>query len=494
VTGCPLRLSHFDLLPSWRISIGIGIRCKLLENYFGRKPVIIRPIRQAKTVRTTAFFGLRQTQLTGWLGLMAAGFLWATPALTTEEVQQDAPGGEEAPKLYLPPEPTRPYLDAIDRIEEERGPYATDLSDLYLGLGEEFLKNGEFEEARDAYHRGVMVVRVNAGPNSPEQTNLLYLIANIETILEEPKQADKILENIRFVNTQFYGEDSPELLPVYERMYEWYHTARPLDLDESKYEDYMRLIDLTDEMKTVSESALGPSHPDTLRAYRRLAEAHFQAMRFAVHEEEWIEPRIIVASDIPYQTIAGFDEMSMREHYTDGRDAFRRYIELLEADPATTSLEHAEALADLGDWSLHFEKYRSARNLYEQAYQVLAASDDYAELVDNYLGSPKPMKFVDIYRVPIEGAPLESEEQRVDVSMTVTRIGDVRYVEILNPPEDMSEDNLKEIKRELQDTPFRPSLKDGKAVTTEGFIWQHVIRAEPPSEPPEEIQAEERTS
>lgn len=441
-------------------------------------------------MRTTAYPGLRRTQLTGCLGLLAAVCLLAGPARGFEGAFQEAPAEDEAPQFVVPPDPTRPYLDAIDRMEEERGPYAEGLSDLYLGLGEEFLKNGEYKEARDAYHRGVMVVRVNSGPNSPEQTNLLYLIANIEAIMDEPKQADKILDNIRFINTQQYGEDSPELLPVYERMYEWYHTTRPLNPDESKYEDYMRIIDLTDEMKKISESALGLAHPDTVRAYRRFAEAHFQAMRFAMHEEQWIEPRIIVASDIPYQTISGFDEMSMREHYIEGRDAFRRHIELLEADPSTTPLEHAEALADLGDWSLHFEKYRTARNLYEQAYQVLADSEEYSESIDNYMGSPKPMGFADIYRVPIDGAPLESEEHRVDVSMTVTRVGDVRYVEILNPPEGMSNDNLKDIKRELQDTPFRPSLKDGKAVTTEGFIWQHVIRAEPP----EEIQPEERTS
>jgi hypothetical protein len=63
-------------------------------------------------------------------------------------------------------------------------------------------------------------------------------------------------------------------------------------------------------------------------------------------------------------------------------------------------------------------------------------------------------------------------------------------VEILNPPEDLSKDELDDIKKELQDMPFRPSLKEGKAVTTEGFIWQHVFRPEPQ----DEARPEERTS
>ncbi len=457
--------------------------------------------KQAKTVRTTAVFGLRQTQLTVRFGLMIASLFICGPVLgqvvvpgaageLDEEITVEPGQQDDGPRFIVPPEPTRPYLDAIDRIEEERGPYVTELSDLYLGLGEVFLQAGEYENARDAYYRGVMVVRVNSGPNSPEQTNLLYLIANIETILEEPGQADKILENIRFINTQYYGEDSPELLPVYERMYEWYATTRPLDVEESDLEDYGRILELTEDMVELNETVNGPNHSDTALAHRRLAEAHFESLRFAMHEEEWIAPRIIVGSDTPYQSVMGSPELSPRDHYLDGRDAYERYLDIIAADPATTPLQHAEAIADLADWSLHFEKYRTARKLYEQAYQVLADSAEYAALVDNYLGDPKPMYFAGIQPANLEAVPHDAEARRVDISMTVTRIGNVRYVEILNPPEDLTEDDLYELRKELQDTPFRPSLKEGKAVTTEGFIWQHVIRTE--SE--DEIRPEERTS
>lgn len=458
----------------------------------GPKPVKIA-IRQAENVRRTAVFGLRSSQLMACIGLVLSALLFHGPASAQEEAVSGNPEvvdleeQSDAPTLFIPPDPVRPYLDAIDRIEEEVGPYEENLSDLYMGLGEAYLQEGFFEEARDAYHRGVMVVRVNSGPNSPEQTNLLYLIANMETILDEPKSADEILENIEFINKQYFGETSPELLPVYERMYEWYHTVRPLDVDESEFRDYRRIIELTEEMRDLSEAVNGAGHPDTGIAYRRFAEANFEALRWTMNDEDWVDPRIIVGSDTPYQSTMGFSEISPREHYTDGRKAYLRYIEIMEANPSSTALERAEALADLADWSLHFEKYRAARKLYAQAYQVLAESEDYRELIDSYLGQPKPMQFADINPGMIDGAPLEAEEQRIDISMTITRIGDVRYVEILNPPEDLTEKDLTSIKRELQGIPFRPSLKDGKTVTTEGFIWQHLFRPEiDPDDRPEE--------
>jgi len=290
--------------------------------------------------------------------------------LFSDETVDLAETDDDAPKFVVPPDPKLPYLDAIDRLEEDYGPYATELSDLYMGLGEVFMKEGEFEDARDAYHRGVMVVRVNSGPNSPEQTNLLYLIANIETLLDEPKQADKIIENIRFVNEQYYGEHHPELFPVYERVYDWYATARPLDVDESDYRDYLQVIDISQDMVDIHVFSNGLTLAEAAISYRRLAEAHFEAMRFAMAEDDWIDPRIIVSSDVPYRVTPGFDDLSMREHYKEGRDAFRQYLELVKTDPAKTPLDYAEALADLADWSLHFEKYRAARTLYEQAYNL----------------------------------------------------------------------------------------------------------------------------
>lgn len=392
--------------------------------------------------------------------------------------------------FVVPQDPRTPYLDAIDRLEEDYGPYATELSDLYMGLGEVFMKDGEFEDARDAYHRGVMVVRVNSGPNSPEQTNLLYLIANIETILDEPKQADKIIGNIRFINEQYFGEGSSELYPVYNRIYEWYHTARPLDVDESDYKDYLKFIDISEAMVDIHELTNGLSVEEAATSYRRLAESHFEAMRFAISEDDWIDPRVVVASDVPYRITPGYDDLSMREHYKEGRDAFRAYLELVKNDETKTPLDHAEALADLADWSLYFEKYRAARVLYEEAYQVLAASPEYAELADEYLGQPKPMEFTDVSDASVEGMPMEDGSTNIDISMTVTRIGDVRYVEILNPPEGMTDKHKTEIRRTVQDTPFRPSLRGGKAVTTEGFIWQHTIQLDPEEEPG----TEERTS
>jgi tetratricopeptide (TPR) repeat protein len=423
--------------------------------------------KQAMTAPTTPLFGLRQRQpLLGLVCILAALF-FLDPAV----------GQEGAVGYVSPVDPANEYLDALDRIESEYGPYAVELSDLYLGLGQTLINRGDYEQARDAFYRGVMVVRVNSGPNSPEQTDHLYLLANIETLLGESKTADEILQNIYFINSGYYGEDNPKMLPVLERIIQWYYLMRPPPGSiDSKYVDYERTIELTKEMSKISEAAYGTDNPDTAAAYKRLGDAEFQMVRHMTGLGVTLAPDKYVFNTIGSMHPQTLGSDPAHKHYRAGRKAFKKYLESLEANQSTTPLEYAEALADLGDWFLAFEKPRKSRDLYEQGYQLLAASEEYAELADSFMNHPKPMHFiVNLQPRFSEETPMPLEEMNFDISMTVTVLGDVRHVEILDAPESVSEHDIREIKKLLGQTPFRPALKEGEVVTTKEFIWQYVI-------------------
>jgi tetratricopeptide (TPR) repeat protein len=402
------------------------------------------------------------------LGCVLAGLFLANSALA--QVPEAS--------YVSPPNPVNDYLDAIDRIEGDYGPYATELSDLYLGLGQTLLDSGDYEQARDAFHRGVLVVRVNSGPNSPEQTNHLYLIANIEALLGNDKAADEVLENIQFINSDYYGRNSSEMLGVLDRMYQWYLASRPPGSEYAQYADYERVIELTEDMVQVSEALHGPGHPETTEAYRRHGEAQFQAVRYLMGQTMTLSLDDYVAVSSGTLYTPGVVKVSVGEHYDAGRKAFKRYVESMLADKSTTPPQYAEALANMGDWYLVFEKSRTSRNLYEQAYEVLASSDDYAELAAGYMAQPRPVHFFFAQPGLLEDVPVELQELSVDVSITVTSYGDVRYVKVLNPPEGLTDNHLGQIKRQVRQTPFRPALKAGEVVTTKDFIWQYAIAAQ----------------
>lgn len=450
--------------------------------------------RQAQTARHSAPFGLRRPHPTLAFGWLLAGLLVSGIAAGKESASVSAPETatampEESGALsalavdplaetgYVSPyDPVDQYLEAIDRIEMDYGPYAAELSDLYLGLGQTLLSSGEYERARDAFYRGVQGVRVNSGPNSPDQTNHLYLIANIEVVLGEFGTAEDVLENIYFVNSSHYGEDSAEMLPVLERMYQWHSMMRPAHSPDTNFRDFAKRVELTEEMVRVNEIVHGKGHPETSEAYRRLAEADFQAMLHLMNETIWLSPeeQVAVSSGIVY--IQGGDASPFGDHYDQGRKAFRKYLESLAANDSTTALEYAEAFASLGDWCLVFEKPRQARNLYERAYKVLSQSDGYAHMAERYMAKPQPVYFMSPQPWLLEGLPEEQlRNLAIDISMTVNTLGVVRDVEILETPEGLTQDHLAAIQKWLRATSFRPALKEGEVVTSRDFIWQFIV-------------------
>lgn len=418
--------------------------------------------RKAGSRRASAPPGLRRSQLAVLLGLFLAASVCAL--------------AEEEPAPYVPqPNPTDDYLDAIDRIESDYGPYSTELSDLYLGLGQALLDKGEYERAKDAFNRGVMVVRVNAGPNSPEQTNHLYLIASVEAALGNGNAADEVMHNIYFINAEHYGENSAEMLPVLERMYQWYALVRPPNSDDNDYADYERNIGMAEQMVRISEAAFGPDSPTAADAYRRLGEAQFQSVRYLIAQGMALTMDAYVAVTSRTLDSASVVKISIGKHYDAGRRVFKEYLAAIDADASLTPMDVARAYADVGDWYLAVGKSRTAREHYRQAWQVLSDSDGYAELAENYMADPKPVYFFNPPPDFLEDTEAPLPGMDLDISMTVTSYGDVRSAEVLNAPEDVPEDVLGDILRLVRQTPFRPAVKAGETVTTKDFIWRFSI-------------------
>ena len=109
--------------------------------------------------------------------------------------------------------------------------------------------------------------------------------------------------------------------------------------------------------------------------------------------------------------------------------------------------------------------------------RALAGSEEYVPLAEQLLSQPKPLYFFD----PTANLPEETkaalQDIPLDVSMTVTRSGDARRVEILNPPAGLLEDDLEQIERQVREMTFRPALREGKIVSTEGFVWRYDLQA-----------------
>jgi hypothetical protein len=187
--------------------------------------------------------------------------LFTFSALTLLAFSGQSQGADQENVSAPRTDPVGDYLDAIELAAGQGGAYSAELGDLYIGLGQSLVRDGELEAARDAFNLGVQNIRINSGLNSPQQTNPLFSIADIEFILDDWRAAEDVLQSAFRINERNFGEKHRDLLPVLERIYDWYAIRRPLDSPDSDYEDMQRHLLWAERIAEIREKELGLSDP-----------------------------------------------------------------------------------------------------------------------------------------------------------------------------------------------------------------------------------------
>lgn len=362
------------------------------------------------------------------------------------------------------------YLVAIDRTEARTSAYSTELADLYLGLGQSLLEQHDFEEAKEAFQQGMQIVRVNYGLNSPEQSNYLYAIANIESQLGNRKEVDQVMENIYLINARNYGEQSPEMIPVLDRMLGWFMNHRPLEHEDSRFADMERAELLAARKAEIVEAHLGLGHPETTAVYRQVGQISWQTARYVLSQGMSVEKGLIVAVGSPPQN-PNARAISIKSLVANGEAAFAKAAASVNQDENSTALEKAEAISQLGDWNLAFGRRRTAGDYYEQAHRLLLEDPNYRHYADEYFDVPTPVRFLQQDLQPVDPGAAATAGT-LAINMTITEGGRPLDVDIPNPPEAFPADHVRLMKRMVSEMRFRPRLVNGTPEKIENFNFQ----------------------
>jgi tetratricopeptide (TPR) repeat protein len=379
---------------------------------------------------------------------------------------------EDVVAAYVPAvDPVTEYLDAIDSAEALSNAYSLELADLYLGLGQTLLDRREFEDAKEAFQQGMQIVRVNFGLNSPEQTNYLFAIADIETFTDQRSSADDVLQNIYGIHARNFGESDPGMLPVLEQLMDWYKVRRPMDSPGSQYADLETPVILATRMAVITEKDKGLAHPETAAIYREIGQIYWRTAEFVLGRGISIEKNLIIATGSPSQN-PYTRSISVKTLINGGKEALTKVAMSVNLDENRSPFEKAEATAQLGDWNLAFGKKQTAAESYREAYAVLAESPELATEAGTYFLEPTPVRFMNTDLHMMNEAPSAKAGPELDISMTVTEGGRPLNVNVLNPPETVSGEDVRRLKRMISEMRFRPRLVDGEPVKAEGFVWQ----------------------
>jgi len=355
-------------------------------------------------------------------------------------------------------DPISDYLDAIETAEAERSAYSTELSDLYFGLGKSHFSKREYERARRAYQRGMQIERVNYGLNSLSQTPYLLSIAEAESFLGNWDESQNALENLYEINSQAYGENDPRMLPVLDELLDWYMNTYGERTSSGGYQNLVISERLSNRMAIILKNSVPLEDPDAAQRYRKISHLHYF---IANHIKQYGEPSESGLTINSGSTTKSLNSTS-QQHYRRGKAALEKVVESLEKQENSSDSQKALAIAELGDWYLVFGQRMSASKAYKLAYQSLQVNSESQQLTKTLFGQPSIIEFT----------ALETREksppQKLQVSMVISKAGVPGKMEILNPPENISKNEVRAILKKIRSKRFRPRLVDGE--TTESSI------------------------
>lgn len=417
---------------------------------------------------------------TGFALLFQLLCLLTAPALAAEPPATGTATDTDLALLTGPPAATslnrqeKNFLDAIADIENHYGPYHSHLPQHLMGLGVNYQNRGQHEEAEEIFRRAMHVSRISEGLYSLAQIPMLERL--IETTIAQGDwvDANDSHQYLYWLYKRNYGEKDPRMLPAMLKLGHWHLSAYSLDDDGNRRFDhlinahnlYMLAADLI-------SNSFGPNDLQLVEALKGLTVTNYY---LATHQPSG-------SSQIEFQTgfsnrRAELDEKARQDQYilksySNGKNAIARMYEIYLTNPEAPPGAEINAQIQLADWNLLFNRWQSALEQYQIAYQAMAASSEGQAKADEFFS--KPVALPDLPLLRSSSGASEEGLKYVVVSFDVSENGSTQNIHIVESyPEDDTR-NRARVRRTLKQAKFRPRFTNGAPTHTEQLIHRYVF-------------------
>jgi TonB family protein len=359
----------------------------------------------------------------------------------------------EAGEYALP----QAWLSArVKKIQRSSHRYDPQLVRPLTLLGDIAAAQGDNTAALDYFGEALHIQRVSNGLVSAGQVEIVHREADVYRTLGNLKLANQREEYAYHVLRRAHDSYDKELLPGLYRLAHWYTATNNLFAAQDLYQQCLNILNANGQGASL----------EALPAMEGLVNVYRQA-RF---------PPVMSASEssITYSTGTSLQSQydpSIRIGGLSEGEFLLQQIVQIRRDNGNDPVVVAEAVLDLADWYLMFDKYRRAQPLYDYAYDLLDATD--GQDAASYFAKPKLLHFP----APVDPQPPSLTANRepqlgyVEVSFDVTSDGFIRSLETVDSnPSGMMDFR---VRKSIRAARFRPALTDGAPVASENQTFRH---------------------
>ncbi len=357
------------------------------------------------------------------------------------------------------------YQTAVQDIETTGGAWDPALIEELSAQGNLQQRLGDYAAAVETFDRAMHINRISSGLHTTSQIPIVEELIDSYMALEDWDSADLYHNYLFYIQTKAYGPEDPRMIPVLEGLAEWQMQAFTLGYGEAlglRLSSAQALFDAAARMVFLH---FGPSDERFVPILRSIADSAYLVAR---------NPNLMTEIDrAVYRTTQELLAARLNQPRPISPAGFRVGEAALQG--VVTAYEstgddlyaQAEALANLGDWYILFQRRRTAQEHYIRAWELLADQENAEELQTRLFGQVVPLPtFETEPRVILRRgtelmSPADLQEGMADLRFTVTRNGETRNVELLTEETPENTDQVTRVARELRQTMFRPVIEDG---------------------------------
>ncbi len=371
----------------------------------------------------------------------------------------------------------RQYNSVVAEIELNGGAWDGNLVEELSSLGKLQQQQGEHLAAIETFDRAIHVNRINSGLYTLEQAPVVEQLIQSYMALGDWAQADTYNRYLYHVQQKAFGSDDPRLIPVLDRMATWNIQAFSVGYGEFlgiRLREAQIMFNAAARMVGVH---FGKSDERFVTYQRNIANSAYLVSRNPALISEIERPEYRNTQQVLAQRL-NEQRRVQAPGFRTGERALAEIVQLYqEQDYEAYAL--AEAITNLADWYLMFDRRRGALENYELAWQILQAEENGEELIQHLFGK--------VASLPAFSASIEtpaafydaSEESAAlkfdfaDLMFDVSDNGLVRNVKSVSEETDANKAQLSKLRISIRSSRFRPLIVDGKPQRSNGNLFRY---------------------
>lgn len=339
-------------------------------------------------------------------------------------------------------------------------------------LGDAELGKGNYGAALEHYSRAVHVSRVNDGLHSASQVEIVYREAQAHKAMGNYQEANNREEYAYQVLKRAHGGMDEDLLPGVYKLAQWYRDTYNLFSARAMYQHALEILIANGKHDGI----------ESIPAYEGIAWS-YRLERFPPYYLSGGETR---ASEFS----AGFEDSIAINNFPAGERALQQIIRIYRNTDGVDPVVLSEAILDLADWYLLFDKTKRAFPLYEYVYNLLEELE--AGSAAAYFGEPKLLYFPQ----PQDPRPPDLQSRGdvltgyVEVAYDISDSGYPRSLKtVASEPPGMMDFR---VRKSLRLSRYRPMIVEGQALAKQDFRYRYEFDYYEELEPPQDTAVQEQ--